>query len=303
MESFIIQPTRNTLLPKFSLPSYVSFIENMRAGQHAGFNVSERLTAHGEQIHTLFVNSGLLIFVPTEADPSYVNAPIDSALPDERKSELKQIQRTKKYAATFGSFKEYQLVTWTEGAKELLSTLAQDATAFINALNMTFKGSKRPSKELRTTCMRADTFEIKKQLNFITAGLLLKNDKKMPPIEFYQHFVARMPAEILCKGAAYRGSDVVEYNAVRPKQMYEEGSITLGTGNAEAIFAYVVRVREFNLLDDVWLQTGCAIMITSGPRSGATGNVRMESVRAREAEKLTFSLDDDSDSSEDTYVK
>jgi hypothetical protein len=268
-------------------------IDDLRLNKYKHFTISNQLFESKKQIHLLWTNAGLLLYSPTPADPSYFSPIIDSSLTSAQQIEERSKRTTIRNAATFGSFEAQELIAWDHGAKEMLIELLNDAKQFINAVNTAFKGNTRLSKDLKKQCLAADSRELTKQLRFITIGVLLKNVKNVPPIELYQHLVCRLPAEIICKGAAYRGDDEIFYRSLKPSELCSTQSILLNN-NLEV--SYISRVIEFNPKEDVWYQTGGSVLLTSGLRRDQDQN---DCPKRNVPASLDFSLDDDEDSEDD----
>lgn len=297
MEIYITPLRRNSPKQKFSLPAYANFIDQLRLNQYQHFSISDEIKKQSKQIHLVWINLGLIIYIPKSSDPSYMHKPIDTTLPLEKQIDEKNRRHTAKLAAKFGEFEVYQIVTWKQGAKAALNELMNDAVKFLDAINETFKGTTRPDKEIKKSCMSADTIDIVRQLKFITIGILHKNDKMLPPIDMYQHILYRMSAEMICKGAGYRGIDEAIYTGASPKSMISIGSLELNN----IPYNYVLRVKEFNPKEDVWLQTGGSIMLTSGPRESenVSQDVDAKPVVRPAAKKIVMALDDDSSEEDD----
>lgn len=294
MENYLTQLNRATKTTKFILPSYVKLIDELRKGENEYVKIKRELFDTNEQVHLMWINTGLLAFIPNEADASYIHPKMDVLMTVDQQYEEKQRRQQARMAAEFGDFKDAQIMPWNEGAKQVLANMVTDVCNFMNLIDATFKGETRPAKDLKKTCCNADTFDITKQLRFVAIGLLHKNKKTVPAISLYQHLVCRIPAEIMMKGAAYRADDVTFYESLKPSNLCTQSPIIIGGQE----ISYISRVIEFNPREDVWYQTGGSVLLTSGLRFGSD-KMQSEGVHRGPASKIEMLLDDDDSSEED----
>lgn len=292
MENYLAPLNRSSQTTKLILPSYVKLIEQLRENTNPNIRLKDALTTRTSQLHMVWTNAGLLVYIPKETDPSYVLPRIDQTLPLDQQTDERTRRQQQRQAAQYGQFADTQLFEWDKGAKQVLSELVNDVSYFLNVTDATFKSTTRPPRDLKKKCLTSETAEFTKQMRFVAIGMLHKNRKTVPAIGLYQHLLYRMSAEMILKGAGYRQADERFYNNLLPIDLYRTSPIEINNQP----MTYISRVIEFNPQEDVWLQTGGAVMITSGQRDNQRLDDGIETVKREPAASICLTLDDDDDS-------
>ncbi|AAK73528.1 hypothetical protein LdCPV1s9gp1 [Cypovirus 1] len=286
MEAFLLENRKpqittlasgKTLKPathRLNLPAYTKLIHELRTKTHAKVAIS---LSTDSQIHMVWVKSGLVFFTPSASHPAYVNFASSNRLTDVPaltkttfpQSDVKLIETTPLPNDETSHVASFQLVTWMEGALNILNDLSKCAISFINQCEDTFKSGTNLNKELYNRCITAESRDFCNQMKFVLIGRLCYGQTTSPPpIQLYQYGVTPfISSDIICEGAAYRPIDVENYAMNSNHTVsYAPFFVPNETKPGSRIDLIMVNhLKKFNLMFDSWYKTGGSVMVSSRP--------------------------------------